>query len=173
MNRFRSVGLCVVAGLLVCVSFLAMDCFAPSKTGDQKQSSCKADFDDPLPAGAIARIGTTQLRSSGSLAVTHDGKLMASSFGGRLGSHSFSSVCVWETKTGNKRLEIDCEDTFVALSLEGTVLATCGKRGDMGVRLWDVQTGKLLRQIQIESKKIDRTKKFVALPFYPKGNLWR
>jgi len=165
MIWFRWVGLRAAVVLLVGVSLLATGCFVPSQIEGKKQSSHTDDFGDPLPVGAIARIGTTRLRTSGSLAISLDGKLMASSFVVR----QSRSVCVWETEGGDKRLDMDCEDPFVALSPDGTMLATCGKRGDMGVRLWDMQTGKKLRQIQIQDEHDQPRHGIRSLAFLPDG----
>ncbi len=148
MNLFRFsrlwVALLMLYGLL-----LTPGCFEPSQKEGHKQLSHLDDFGDPLPPGAIARIGTTRLRSGGYLAVSRDGKLMASSLAGP----QLHSICVWETKSGKKRLDIDCEDRFLAISPDGKTLASCGKRFDMSVRLWDMLTGKLLREIQVEGEQ--------------------
>lgn len=167
MKWFRSAGVWVAAGLVVCVSLLATTCFVPSSTQGQEPSSDLDDFGESLPPGAIARIGTTRLRSTGSLAVSRDGKLMASTLGERL---QFHSVCVWETENGDKRLDIDCEDPFVAISPDGKILATCGKQGDLSVRLWDIQTEKQLRQIQVQGEPDQPHQGVRNLAFLPDGD---
>src|SRR5262245_8987086 len=46
-------------------------------------------YGDPLPAGAIARMGTTRLRS---LAMSPDGKTVAAA--------DEATICLWEARTG-------------------------------------------------------------------------
>src|ERR1043165_1330790 len=59
------------------------------------------DADEPLPPGAIARLGTTRLVHLGGLsavAVSPDGKIVASRAGA---TETYNSICLWDTKTGN------------------------------------------------------------------------
>src|SRR4051794_20116194 len=65
------------------------------RPGPQDGKRVRLDrFGDPLPAGALARMGTTRLRPAGPvhfLAFSPDGKTLAS--GSSLGS---SDYCLWD-----------------------------------------------------------------------------
>ncbi len=95
--------------------------------------------EEPLPAGAIARIGTTQLRHDApiaALAWSHDSSFIASA------SHD-KTACLWDAKTGKLKRRITGHTDAVfalALTMDSKKLAT-GSR-DKTVRLWDVATGK-------------------------------
>ena len=72
----------------------------PAET-DVARSEPKLDaFGDPLPEGAIARIGTSQFRLDGwyltDIAFSADGKRVAATSAG----HEFA---IWETATGRAR----------------------------------------------------------------------
>jgi WD40 repeat protein len=98
---------------------------------------------DPLPDGALARVGTRRLHHSG--AVTNvvfapDGKSLASSGNDGL-------VRLWETATGKEigRFEAYTGDSLgyahaLAFSPDGKTLL--GGGGDGAARLWDVAAGK-------------------------------
>ncbi len=96
---------------------------------------------DPLPPGALARIGSTRLRHAGpvsSLAFTRDGKVIASA------SHD-RTICFWDAATGKllRRLEGHRHAVFaLALSPDGKRVATA--ESDGSVWLWDTANGKLL-----------------------------
>ncbi len=101
-------------------------------------------FGDPLPAGAVARLGTTRLRHAGwvdGVAYSPDGMLLAS--GGR-----DDRVRVWDAKTGKEVRQFNLGRkgqgaspvNGVAFSPDGKLLAA----GGWGTRLalWDVASGK-------------------------------
>src|SRR5262249_7283772 len=93
---------------------------------------------DPLPPGAVARIGTLRFRGWGPLAYSPDGKLLAS------GSPQ-EAIRIWEAATGRglHRLTLPLQGNVIyslTFSPDGKFLASGGN--DKIVRLWDVATGK-------------------------------
>jgi WD40 repeat protein len=97
---------------------------------------------EPLPAGALARLGSTHWQPGdyvSSLAYAPDGTVVVSA--GR-------NICVWDAATGRERLRFGYE-------LSGTVLIAITPDSRMLVqglydgtlRLWDLATGKLVRTI--------------------------
>src|SRR5262249_20627908 len=104
---------------------------------------------DPLPPGAITRLGTIRLRHGGMVtcvAFAPGGKLLAT------GGHD-KAVVVWDAATGKERVRLVGHKTgieAVAFSADGRLLAS-GGGGPYGkgseermVRVWDVAGGKEL-----------------------------
>jgi WD40 repeat protein len=109
---------------------------------DQAGPTARVDaFGDPLPPGAVARVGTTRFRHRGAvvaLAWSPDGAELVSA------SHD-RTVCFWDAKTGKLLRRLTGHDGAVfalALSADGKRLATGGE--DKTVRVWEAATGKLL-----------------------------
>jgi WD40 repeat protein len=96
---------------------------------------------DPLPDGAIARLGTVRWRHGfrvTALTYSLDGKKIAAAGGG---------ATLWDAASGKlvRKFNQDSHISNIALSPDGTMLATA----DIGVcHLWDVATGKELRQLK-------------------------
>jgi WD40 repeat protein len=95
-------------------------------------------FGDPLPEGAVARIGTVRFRHSSpvyALAWAPDGKALAS-------TSAHGELRLWEAATGKlARAFVDPSGAVsqaVAFSPDGTLLAS--DKGGFG--LWEVSTGK-------------------------------
>jgi WD40 repeat protein len=108
-------------------------------------------YGDPLPPGAIARIGTTRLRhGSGvwSVAFSPDGKTIASG-----GISLDESICLWDAKTGKRKSRLQLQPRMgggvmcVAFSPDGRTLVA-GSYSPNIVSFWDVATGQLLRRSQ-------------------------
>jgi WD40 repeat protein len=104
-------------------------------------------YGDPLPAGAIARLGTLRLRhlvrdysGAACVAFAPDGKTLVS--GGDVGA------LVWDVATGKERgwFQSRSPATAAYFSIDGKVLLTADNNGS--IRHWEVGTGKLLRQIE-------------------------
>jgi RNA polymerase sigma factor (sigma-70 family) len=133
--------------------------------GSQAKEEMKPRVDfhgDPLPEGAIARMGTTRfLQSAGGyhfpIAYTPDGKQLISIDGGK-------ALVFWEATTGKelRRIKVPQTDilyTFV-LSPDGNTIATvCSEYPN--VRVWDVGSGKPVHQI---THKVLRTEKIAENP---------
>jgi RNA polymerase sigma factor (sigma-70 family) len=114
-----------------------------SRPGPKPQSPAREDWNgDPLPPGALARLGTVRLRHGG----IHVGALAFCRDGNTLASGSWNdSVALWEVTTGKllRRLE-KAEADAVAFSPDGKALAAPARDGS--VRLWEVASGKELRR---------------------------
>lgn len=145
---------CRCAAALVVVTGLSF-----SGTGPQDSPAKPARFDtlgDPLPDGAVARLGTLRMRLTGTatgLAVSPDGKIIAAAGPGD------QTIKLWDTTTGKEiwRLQVDPNRWAVALAFspDGKWLAVGSSIGGAGYQppppsqllLWDVESGKLLREM--------------------------
>src|SRR5262249_46089585 len=129
---------------------------------------------DPLPAGAIARLGTVRFRAPAtSMAYSKDGKLLA--VGGsdnqirifdaasgkeirRLAGHQTRTYSPPRDSKKPFDLLVDSTGqgnvTTVAFSPDGKTLASGG--WDDMVRLWDVETGKERRKMLAHSGMVAR-----------------
>jgi RNA polymerase sigma factor (sigma-70 family) len=103
-------------------------------------------FGDPLPKGALARLGTVRFRAghSADLAFAPDGKTLAStdsSLGG--------GVCLWDVGTGRRiyRVGVFSRALSVAFSPDGNLLFNGGT-----LELWEAASGKLAHDLQVPSK---------------------
>jgi WD40 repeat protein len=124
----------LIVGLIVLAGFEPPEVM-PLAAGQQQATD---RYGDPLPQGAIARLGTIRLRHASqvvSVAYSPDGKMLAT------GGYD-ESVRVWETAGGKELFRLPCEGTppydgrSVAFSTDGRLLA-CGKE-DGSVELWQV-----------------------------------
>jgi RNA polymerase sigma factor (sigma-70 family) len=105
------------------------------------------DDGDPLPDGAVRRVGTLRFRQGGgdfdSLLVTPDGKTLVSStfYGDR-------TICAWDLATGKLLRSFPGSYDFgqIALSPDGTTLAA-PHQDDNVIVLSDLASGKELRRL--------------------------
>jgi RNA polymerase sigma factor (sigma-70 family) len=117
----------------------------PPAPADEKPRARVDLFDDPLPDGAVARIGTTRFRHGDfipSLAFTADGK--------RVLSYGLDSLYVWDTATGRELRRISAEPGkrfhWAGFSPDGKLAATTqfdidGFVNPGPITLWDLTTG--------------------------------
>jgi RNA polymerase sigma factor (sigma-70 family) len=121
---------------------------APEPSKAEEPAAVQTDrFGDPLPAGALARMGTASLRHGSSVffvTFLPNGKQVLSA-----GEDGLARL--WDVATGK---EVRCFGTpgavpplslAVALSPDGKTLATCD--GDDGVHLWDTATGRVTGRV--------------------------
>jgi RNA polymerase sigma factor (sigma-70 family) len=138
----------------------------PLPTFPPKTNQPKALMDrhgDPLPPGALARIGTVRFRPGAfvkSVSVSPDGKRAAS---------AGTSVRLWDLVTGKELPTLERQDAIryplvVAFAPDGKALATGGYRG---IRCWDTTTGKLLDS----QPKTEANGEMSALNFSPDSKL--
>ena len=102
-------------------------------------------YGDPVPAAAIARLGSVRFRQSsevGSVALSPDGKRIAS-----VGAWNLS---VWDVETGRELLRLKERPIprLVSFSADGHSLLTVDELGT--IRHLDSQTGKLLRENKLD-----------------------
>jgi WD40 repeat protein len=95
--------------------------------------------DEPLPAGAVARLGTGRLRHNGSIAsidISPDGKVLVSGGGQNL-------VRFWDAATGRQRKVLSgfrAPLAAVTFSPDGTTVATRAAWDRNAIRLWDANS---------------------------------
>lgn len=125
---------------------------APSKTAlppDNEKPSARVDVHgDPLPDGAIARLGTVRFRTSGlvyACAWSPDGKTLAA-------SSMDNTVVFFDAASGRqiRQLQgISSAATSLAFAPDGRTLATVGEYGS--ITIWNCGTAKMVREFGASS----------------------
>jgi WD40 repeat protein len=107
---------------------------------------------DPLPAGAVGRLGTTRWRHVDDRGISW---VRFSADGGTvLSVGSEGSVRCWETATGRERWHFGVEGgdgDQVVITPDGRVVVSW--TGHV-IRVWDPAAGKLLRELQVEGEEV-------------------
>lgn len=155
---------CRFVTLIVIASGLNLGAGAKAFAGGVDQ------YGDPLPEGAIARLGAKRFRHDGlSLSLTYsgDGKYL---IGGNL-----SGVVVWETATGKEAYRLPYHPASrIATSRDGTTLAVSEPNfihKENRITLWDLRSGKKSRVYVIpEGIATDKSGASIGqLSFLPDG----
>src|SRR5438552_11298692 len=128
---------------LLLTGFLSLATSGPATAESRRKAEpTRTDtHGDPLPPGALARMGTIRFRQGSnveSVVYSPDGQVLAS--GGE-------TVCLWHVATGKPLHRLTFSQFHgggLAFSPDGRTLATAGE----GLCLWDVATGKQLRQMK-------------------------
>jgi WD40 repeat protein len=112
------------------IGFLLISCLTPAA-----EPRCDL-FGDPLPLGALARLGTIRLRTTqmfDHVALSHDGKMLVTS--------DYGSVCLWDVAT--RRLIHRFQDSNSELSPDFVAFANEGRQvvqiSGSAVRYWTWQ----------------------------------
>jgi RNA polymerase sigma factor (sigma-70 family) len=114
----------------------------PPPAAKEKETVLRDFHGDPLPPGAVARLGTVRRRHAGwitSLAWSHDGMCLVTGGWGRW-DHS---VRLWDPKTGKELRRFTGSTRAVngvTFSPDDELIAAVD--GDGTVRVWQAQTGK-------------------------------
>jgi WD40 repeat protein len=133
---------------------------------DGKTDVTRKDI-DPLPAGAVARIGTNRLRHSdpvSALAVSPDGKWIAS----HCNWEDF--IAFWEAASGRLRRRLPVAVVGkMALSADGNTLAVAIPTGaftaEVLLECWDIATVKRIHRFRTEERYLEES----VLRFSPDG----
>jgi RNA polymerase sigma factor (sigma-70 family) len=114
----------------------------------EAQRPVRADrYGDPLPDGALARLGTVRFRQGGGTV----NRLLPSTDGKRLVSKSYygeRTVCIWDLASGKLLRQLPGhyeENRAVALSPDGKTVAV-GQ--DATVHFYDLATGREVRRLE-------------------------
>jgi WD40 repeat protein len=157
----RPISWILLLSACLCLTLASFTTAAAEPLEARKPVPARTDLHgDPLPPGAIARLGTQRRRHPDhitSLAFSPNGKLLAAASWDR-------SIRLWDTATGKEVRRLQGHENqvnAVAFAPDGRTLASGSV--DQTVRLWDVDTGKSLRRF------VGHTFNVKAVAFSPDG----
>lgn len=133
---------------------------APPQAGDQEHTD---SYGDPLPEGALTRLGTVRLRTGGfrgSLLFSADGKILVA-------ASNNGMVHYWEATTGKplRRFRtLSWAAVDIKLSPDGKLVAATAMLAPTTIGMWETATGKLVRRLEVPAGG-----KAVRLAFSPDG----
>jgi RNA polymerase sigma factor (sigma-70 family) len=120
---------------------------AKAEEQSKKQQARTDHYGDPLPAAALARMGTLRFRHGGNveqIAFSPDGKVLASAC-------NDSAIYLWEAATGKELRHLKNAtagiDPGVAISPDGKLLVAGQQRK---LRRWELATGKELPAFHVK-----------------------
>lgn len=161
LSTMTSAKLLAVWILIVSAALVAAYSLVAGMPGDQSEARSLAPDEpvakpgadaDPLPPGAVARMGTPRFRHGGpvlSMAYLVDGKILAT--GGYIGTRRetrMGRIRLWDTATGNELRQFALKGTaHVAGSPDGKLLAGSDE-WDGVIYLWEAATGKEVRRLK-------------------------
>src|SRR5262245_12168957 len=111
------------------------------KSVDSEQKPRTDPFGDPLPEGAIARLGTLRFRQGYHYAMSPDGKMFAASYG--------DVIRLVDSQTGKDVRQGRGHESFItclAWSSDGKTIASGSRENDRSIRLWEPATMKETRR---------------------------
>jgi RNA polymerase sigma factor (sigma-70 family) len=121
-------------------------------TVPERKTEARTDrFGDPLPHGAVSRLGTVRFNHGGRVFrfhITPDAKTIV--------SVGYGSICLWDAATGKekRRLAADSLDSGAPTLLlaDGKTLLTLSERTD-SLQTWYLEEGKQVRKLDLPVKR--------------------
>ena len=133
-----------IAVLIILAAMVLLALVSAASAEDTKPAPRRDAFGDPLPAGAVLRLGSARLHLGGpvtAIAWSPDGKWLAAA------GASDNSVPIWDAVTGKEICRFDKHTRparSVVFAPDGKAVLSSDQQG--GLYLWNVASGVPLRQ---------------------------